>query len=59
MVDYEVEVPHTRPSVFIRFDSTLNENPDNESYGFNRFQLRTSRGYGGDAAALPISGEGD
>jgi hypothetical protein len=59
VTDYEIEVPHTLGNVQIRFDSTLNENPDNESYGFNRFSITTAKGYGGENGVTPISGAGD
>jgi hypothetical protein len=42
---YEIRVPHTDGSVTFTFDSTLDQAPNDESYGFRDFVLTAFTGY--------------
>lgn len=45
IVNYELRVPHAASSVTILFDSTLDQAPNDESYGISHFVLTAFSGY--------------
>lgn len=59
IVDYSITVPHNLGSANIRFQSALDQDAADESYGINRFLLLTSAGYGAEKTVNLVAGAGD